>query len=454
MSSRINRKLVVLGAGESGTGAARLGQAKGWEVLVSDRGAISEKYRAELDAHGIAYEANGHTEARVLAADLVVKSPGIPDQAPLVRALHARQIPVISELEWGFRHTKARFVAITGSNGKTTTTLLTHHLLRAAGLNVGLAGNVGTSLARQVIEDAHDWYVLEVSSFQLDGMYDFRAHVAVLLNITPDHLDRYDYQFEKYVDAKFRIARNQTASDFFISYDEDPVVRNELLRRRLAAQPLKVSLTPQPDEQLGAAASDTHLHVYWPPHTFGVMLDELPLKGPHNMINTGVALLVTALLGADIARVRAALPTFRNAPHRLETVGQVTGVTYINDSKATNVDAVLYALQSAPGPVVWLAGGTDKGNDYTQLLPLVREKVKALVAIGRDNAPLQATFGDLPLTWTEADTMDAAVAAAARLAKPGDTVLLSPACASFDRFRNYEDRGDQFRAAVVALDDV
>ncbi len=451
MSSKSKQKLVVLGAGESGTGAARLGQAKGWEVFVSDKGAIAEKYRAELEAHGIAYEANGHTEARVLAADLVVKSPGIPDQTPLVRALHAQQTPVISELEWGFRHTKARFVAITGSNGKTTTTLLTHHLLQAAGLNVGLAGNVGASLARQVIEDAHDWYVLEVSSFQLDGMYDFRAHVAVLLNITPDHLDRYDYQFEKYVDSKFRIARNQTASDYFISYDEDPVVRNERLRRRLAAQPLTVSLTPRPDES-GAWASDTQLHVHWPPHNFAVALDALPLQGPHNVINTGVALLVTALLGADMARVRAALPTFRNAPHRLEAVGQVAGVSYINDSKATNVDAVLYALQSMSGPVVWLAGGTDKGNDYAQLAPLVREKVKALVAIGRDNAPLQAAFGDLPLTWAETDTMANAVAMAARLAAPGDTVLLSPACASFDRFRNYEDRGDQFRAAVVAME--
>ncbi|MGB3618781.1 MAG: UDP-N-acetylmuramoyl-L-alanine--D-glutamate ligase [Catalinimonas sp.] len=441
--------IVVLGAGESGTGAALLARAKGLDVFVSERGTVADKYRERLEAAGIPFEEGGHTEARVLAADEVVKSPGIPDTVPLVRTLDERGVPVVDELAFAARYTRATLIGITGSNGKTTTTLLAHHLLKSAGLNVGLAGNVGQSLAQQVIDDVHDYYVLEMSSFQLDRIGQLRPHVAVLLNISPDHLDRYDHQFENYVAAKFRITLNQTADDFFVSYNEDPTLKEERARRRLLPQHLPISLCEHPIQ--GAFLDREVMHVRFRKVDWVFPCGLLPLPGRHNQVNTGAALLIAAILGADEAGVRAGLDTFRGAPHRLESVGTVGGVRFVNDSKATNVDAVRYALDATAAPVVWLAGGVDKGNDYGEIRDLVRDRVRALVCIGKDDEALRRAFGNGELDIVEAADMGDAVRRAWALADGEGTVLLSPACASFDRFRNYEDRGDQFKAAVRSL---
>ncbi|SDL34356.1 UDP-N-acetylmuramoylalanine--D-glutamate ligase [Catalinimonas alkaloidigena] len=441
--------IVILGAGESGTGAALLAQAKGYDVFVSERGTLAEKYRQVLQEHHIPFEEGGHTEEKILAAELVIKSPGIPDKAPLVQQLKAQGTPILDELEWASRFTDATLVAITGSNGKTTTTLLTHHLLTHAALPYGLAGNVGQSLAKQVTAGHQPGYVVEMSSFQLDHIEAFRPRVAVLLNITPDHLDRYEYKFEKYIDSKFRITENQTADDFLIYYQEDPVVREELAKRSVAAALLPVSLADVLPE--GAFVEGTDLRIKVGKTDWRFAIDALPIKGKHNLINAGAALLAVALLGADEARVRQGLQTFRNAPHRLEDAGTVQGVRFINDSKATNVDSVKYALDAVPAPIVWIAGGVDKGNDYGQIADLVRAKVKALVCMGTDNQPLQKAFGSFGMLVRETASMADALRVAFAEAAAGDTVLLSPACASFDLFRNYEDRGEQFKAQVQQL---
>lgn len=438
--------LVILGGGESGVGAAMLAKAKGFSVFLSDQGTLTDKYRQILSQNAIPFEEGQHTEARIFAASEVVKSPGIPDKAPLVQELTKRHIPIISEIEFAARYTKARLIAITGSNGKTTTTLLTYHLLKSAGLNVGLAGNVGESFAKQVIEDINDYYVLEISSFQLDNSYQFHPHIAILLNITPDHLDRYEYTFQKYVDSKLRITQNLTADDYFIYYQENPPIMEELRKRSIPARQLPISLE-QPVSS-GAFLQHETLVV---DAAFSIALAELPMPGKHNAINSAAAMLACRALGVPETAIRAGLKTFVNAPHRLEKAGEINGVTFINDSKATNVDSVFYALESMKQPVVLIAGGVDKGNDYTQIEALVRQKVKALICLGKDNAKLRTFFGDQVPALQETDSIREAVRMGLQAASPGDVVLLSPACASFDLFRNYEDRGEQFKQVVKEL---
>ena len=432
-----DRNIVILGGGESGVGAAILAKKVGYSVFISDRGSLLEKYRKELTQHGLPYEEGQHTEQRILEASTIIKSPGIPDSAPLVRAAVAKGIEVIGEIEFAARHTTRPVLAITGSNGKTTTTLLTHHLLQTAGISVGLGGNVGPSFARQVATQDVDIWVLEVSSFQLDGITAFRPAVGVLLNITPDHLDRYGYDESAYARSKFRIGMNQTADDLLL-LNATLLPRIEQLGVILAARLVPVDPHfPRP----GRLSLDTaHFD-----------LTNTALRGAHNQFNAACAVRIARHLGVPDRVVQEGLDSFRNAPHRLEPVGTHAGVTYLNDSKATNVDAVFYALQAVPAPIVWIAGGVDKGNDYAQLLALVQTKVKALVCLGTANEKLNAAFGHLDLPIVETQSAKAAVTTAAGLAAPGDTVLLSPACASFDLFRNYEDRGEQFRAAVQMI---
>lgn len=445
-------KIVILGAAESGVGAALLAKAKGYEVFVSDAAHISDRYKQDLIDARIAFEEGGHDFDTILSADEVVKSPGIPDKAPIIKALHEKNIPVISELEFGARFTKAKFVAITGSNGKTTTTLLTYHLLRTAGLNVGLAGNVGQSLARQVIEDKFEYYVLEVSSFQLDGMFQFKADIAILTNITPDHLDRYEYKFQHYINSKFRVLQNMDKSGYFITYLQDEVVQNELANRVLQTNLLPISLAEKVEK--GAYSDHDQLHFVLPNGKhFDIGHSSLTISGKHNYLNAMGATLVAALWGVSPEKIEEGLKTFQNAPHRLEDVATINGVRFVNDSKATNVDSVKYALDSFKQPVVLIAGGVDKGNDYSLIENLVLEKVKALVCMGKDNAPLHKAFDGKVTKIVDTYSIADAVREAAHLAENGDVVLLSPACASFDLFRNYEDRGDQFKLQVKHLDD-
>jgi len=424
-------KLVVLGAGESGTGAAILGKVKGFEVFVSDMGTIKEPYRAMLDQNGIAWEDGKHTEERVLAADLVVKSPGIPNNAPLVKQLVEKGTPVISEIEFASRYTQAKMICITGSNGKTTTTSLVFDMLRRAGLDVGLAGNIGNSLALQVAREDHEYYVIELSSFQLDNMYDFRADVAILLNITPDHLDRYDFCFQNYVDAKFRITRNQTKEDAFIYWAEDPVISREMEKLKLGA-----TLYPFGFEL---------------PSPLPVGPDELALRGKHNQLNSMAATIAARVVGIKNEVIRESLTTFGGVEHRLQYVATVRGVRYINDSKATNVNSCWYALESMTTPTILILGGKDKGNDYSEIDELVREKCHTLVFMGLHNEKLHEHFDSFGLQIIDTDNLHDAVQGAYEAAQEGDTVLLSPCCASFDLFRSYEDRGEQFMAAVRAL---
>jgi UDP-N-acetylmuramoylalanine--D-glutamate ligase len=443
-------KIVVLGGGESGVGAALLAKAKGMEVFLSDKGNLAEKYKQILAMHQIPFEEGQHTDERILQADEVVKSPGIPDKAPLVQALIKKEIPVISEIEFASRYTKARLIAITGSNGKTTTTLLTYHLLKSAGLKVGLAGNIGESFAKQVIEDTFDYYVLEISSFQLDNSYHFHPHIAILLNITPDHLDRYEYTFQKYIDSKFRIAQTLTGQDYFIYYKENSPIAEELSKRNIPATLLPISLEEQ--LQSGAYLSENQLTIHTTNGNLTFPLDELPIQGKHNAINSMAALLVCRILHINEEAIKAGLKTFTNAPHRLEKAGEINGVTFINDSKATNVDSVFYALESMKKPVVLIAGGIDKGNDYTQIEALVKQKVKALICLGKDNSKLVSFFGNKVPVIKETSYIRDAVHLGLQLAEKGDVVLLSPACASFDLFKNYEDRGAQFKQFVKELE--
>ena len=442
-------QIVVLGGGESGTGAALLAAQKGYAVFLSDSAWLSDAYRSLLIEKGIPFEEGTHTPEKILAADKVIKSPGIPDTTPLIRQLREKGVPVVDELSFALNYTNARVVAITGTNGKTTTTLLTYHLLKEAGLQVGLAGNVGYSLAAQLAEGkTFDWLVLEVSSFQLDSMPGFKPYTGILLNITPDHLDRYAYKFENYVASKLQICKSMTADEALIFNAEDSV-----LVAALQEQPTEGQLLPVAAAGREAAANldEEWIRIKGPvrdtlyPHT------DIVLRGRHNYLNTACAILAAYRADVTEASIRQSLETFVNAPHRLERVGEVAGVEWINDSKATNVDAAWYALDAMQKPVVWIAGGVDKGNDYDQLETLVRQKVKALICMGKDNEKLLRYFDGVVTKLYDTQSLDEAMRAAQEAAQPGDVVLLAPACASFDLFRNYVDRGDQFRQKVEEL---
>lgn len=439
-------KLVVLGGGESGVGAAILGKAKGMEVFLSDMGEIKPKYRAMLEDEGIEYEEGRHTEERLLDADLVVKSPGIPPYAPLVRKFTEKGTPVISEIEFAGRYTDAKMVCITGSNGKTTTTLLTYHILEKAGLNVGLAGNVGRSMALQVAREHHDVYVIELSSFQLENMYDFKAGIAVITNITPDHLDRYDYKMENYVAAKFRILQNQGPEDYFIYWQDDPVIREQI--RHIQTEARQMPFSEFKEEGSKAYTQDGIVRFETPMEVWDIPRDKLSLTGLHNLYNSMAAGLSASLLNIKKDTIREALMDFEAVEHRLEYVATVNGVRYINDSKATNVNSTWYALESMTAPTVLILGGKDKGNDYTEIEELVKEKVKAIVCMGKDNGKLLEFFSGKVGEIRDTHSLKDAVAACAEIASEGDTVLLSPCCASFDLFKSYEDRGEQFKDEV------
>ncbi|MDR0961650.1 MAG: UDP-N-acetylmuramoyl-L-alanine--D-glutamate ligase [Mediterranea sp.] len=443
------KRIVILGAGESGAGAAVLAKMKGFDTFVSDTSAIKDKYKEQLDQYRIAWEEGHHTPELILNADEVIKSPGIPNDAPLIVKLREQGTPIISEIEFAGRYTDAKMICITGSNGKTTTTSLIYHIFKSAGLNVGLAGNIGNSLALQVATEYHDYYVIELSSFQLDDMYEFRANIAVLLNITPDHMDRYDHDMQKYVDAKFRITQNQTSDDAFIFWNDDPIIRHELEKHGLQAHLYPFSAVKEEDAIAYAADDEIVINT---PIAFNMEQEELALHGTHNLYNSLAAGISANLAGIRKECIRQALSDFKGVPHRLERVATVRGVTFINDSKATNVNSCWYALQSMRTKVVLILGGTDKGNDYTEIESLVREKCAALVFLGVDNRKLHRFFDPMGLPCAEVNTgMKDAVEAAYRLAKRGETVLLSPCCASFDLFKNYEDRGDQFKKYVREL---
>lgn len=441
--------LVVLGAQESGVGAALLAKKLGMPVFVSDAGLIPDAFRKRLEDAGIAYEQGGHTVSKVLAAEEVVKSPGIPATASIVRAVRDKGVPLIGEVEFAARHVHVPIVGITGSNGKTTTTLLLHHILEKAGINAGLAGNVGTSFAAEVARERHDIYVLELSSFQLDGTRSLKPHIAVITNITPDHLDRYDNRMEPYVDSKFRIAMNQDKDDHFIYCADDPQTREGLRRHSIRARqwPFSIQL---PIEQ-GGSLNNQRLHITLNQTSFNMSILELALQGKHNVYNSLAAGIAARVLEVRKEVVREALGDFQNVEHRLERVGLVNGVEFINDSKATNVNSTWFALESMEKPVIWVMGGVDKGNDYAELRELVRQKVKAIICLGTDNARIHKAFGDIVPNMREVTSADQAVNAAYEVSEPGDVVLLSPACASFDLFENYEDRGRKFKAAVRAL---
>ncbi len=442
-------RVVVIGAGESGVGSAILAQKHGFEVWVTDAGKVKEKYRDVLTKYGILFEEGKHSKDRLLNADLVIKSPGVPDTAPLVVKLREVGIPVVSEIEFAGRYCKAKTICITGSNGKTTTTMLTYHLLKTAGLNVGLAGNVGQSFAWQVAEADFDYYVIELSSFQLDGMYTFKADIAVLLNITPDHLDRYDYQLQNYVDSKFRILQNQTPADFFIYGADDPIIQKELKKRTIPAIGLPFGSTQAPEN--GAGIEDEKLVINWKQKTFNMSIFDIALQGRHNTYNSMAAGLAGMVLNIRNEKIRESLSDFKGVEHRLERFLRVHGIEFINDSKATNVNSTWYALESINKPIVWIAGGVDKGNDYLALKNLVKLKVKAIICLGVDNKKIMEAFADIVPDIIETQDMTDAVRSAYYLAKNGETVLLSPACASFDLFENYEDRGRQFKNAVREL---
>jgi len=441
-------KIVVLGAAESGAGAAVLAKKEGFEVFVSDMGTIKDKYKKLLDDHHIEWEEGHHTEERILDANEVVKSPGIPDEAPMVQKLIARGTHIISEIEFAGRYTHSKMICITGSNGKTTTTSLIFHIFKNAGYDVGLAGNIGRSLALQVAEDPHDYYVIELSSFQLDNMYDFRANVAVLLNITPDHLDRYHNNMQEYVDAKMRIVQNQTSDDAFIYWNDDPIIRRELEKYHIASMMLPFSELKERGSIAYIEEGQYKLEV---PTPFNMEQESLSLTGKHNIYNSLAAGLAANVSGIKSDIIRKCLGDFPGVEHRLEKVCTVGGVTYINDSKATNVDACWYALESMRQPTILIIGGKDKGNDYEPIKPLVKEKCAAIVYLGADNKKLHDNFDSLGLPVRDTHSMRECMDACYELAQPGMTVLLSPCCASFDLFKNMEDRGEQFKQIARSL---
>jgi len=445
----IQNKLVILGGGESGVGAAILGAKKGFEVFVSDFGTIKDEYKSLLGQHGLKYEEKQHTEVLILEASLVVKSPGIPDKAPIVIKIREKNIPVISEIEFAGRYTTAKTICITGSNGKTTTTLLTYEVLKKAGLNVGLAGNVGKSFAQQVAEENFDYYVIELSSFQLDGMFDFRADIAVLLNITPDHLDRYEYKMQNYIDSKMKITQNLRPEDWFVYCADDPIIQDELTKRDIKARKAPFSIMQILKE--GGWVENETMKLNVNNNTFDMTIYELALQGKHNLNNSMAAGISGSILNLRKEGIRECLSDFQGVEHRLERFLRVHNIEFINDSKATNINSVWYALESMTTPVVWIVGGVDKGNDYSMLFDLVKEKVKAIVCLGIDNQKIIAAFEGKVKEIVDTKSIDEAVRSAYFLAEKGDTVLLSPACASFDLFKNYEERGRQFKEAVRNL---
>ena len=444
-------RLVILGAGESGVGAAILGKDKGFDVFVSDMGSIADTYKATLEKEGIAFEEGQHTKEQIVNADLVVKSPGIPEKAPLIKELRGLNLPIISEIEFAAQYTDAKLFCITGSNGKTTTTMLTYHMLKHAGLNVGLAGNIGNSFALQVAREQHDAYVLEISSFMLDDMYHFRADIAVILNITPDHLDRYDYKMENYVASKYRMVQNQKPTDYFIYCKDDPETKDSLDKHPTAA--IHLPFTQEGKVDTGAYLDDEkNLNILIPNREAFIMnIEELSLQGKHNVYNNMASGLIAKVQELRNQTMKESMGSFVNVEHRLEHVACIGGVNYINDSKATNVNSVWYALESFSSDIVLIMGGVDKGNDYEMLKDLVRAKVKAIICIGKDTGRIHEAFEDDTDVIVNSASMSDAVQIASHLAKKGDTVLLSPACASFDWFKNYEDRGDKFKAAVMEL---
>ena len=443
-------KLVILGGGESGTGAAVLGKQKGWEVFLSDKSSLKEVYKKELDAKGIRWEEGQHTESEILSADCIIKSPGIPHKVPIVQQAKAKGIEIISEIEFASRYTDAKIIAITGSNGKTTTTTLVYHLLKEAGLSVAVGGNIGYSFARLVAQEPKEYYVLEISSFQLDDITSFRPHIALLLNITPDHLDRYNYEFQNYIDAKMRITEFQQAADFLIYDADDPVTAQEIGKGQVKAQLLPFSLE-KTFERGAWSLDEKNMYVNVNQNIFEMSTKDLTIKGKHNLKNAMGATMVAKLLNVRNENIRNSLMTFQGVPHRLEFVREVEGVRYINDSKATNVNSVYYALDSMEEGLVWIVGGQDKGNDYTPLIPYVSKKVKAIVCLGLDNQKIIQTFQSIVPTIIETHSMEDAVQVGRGLSQEGDTVLLSPACASFDLFQSYEDRGNQFKHYVNML---
>lgn len=446
---KLNR-IVIIGAGESGTGSAVLAQKQGLEVFVSDQGKIKPRYRDMLDMYKIPYEEGRHTEKLILNADEIIKSPGIPESTPLIQTIRKKGIRIISEIEFAARYTDARKICITGSNGKTTTTSLIHHMMRKAGLNAGIAGNIGTSFAYQVATENYDYYVLEISSFQLDGMYEFKADIAILLNITPDHLDRYDYNLQNYVDSKFRITQNLTEDEYFVFCSDDEITIKELERIVSKARQLPYAYRKKDDEVAWVDELD-FLRIEFDEVDFSMSVNELALKGKHNTYNSMAAGIAGSVLKIRKEVIREALMDFQSVEHRLEPVVKVHGINFINDSKATNVNSTWYALESMHTPVIWIAGGIDKGNDYKSLLPLVQSRVKALICLGKDNSKLHAAFDGSIETIVDCSSMAEAVRKAYHLGKDGDTVLLSPACASFDLFDNYEHRGRLFKEAVREL---
>ncbi|WP_369014372.1 UDP-N-acetylmuramoyl-L-alanine--D-glutamate ligase [Flavobacterium anhuiense] len=442
-------RLVVLGGGESGVGTAILGKKQGYDVFVSDFGKIKESYKEVLIINKIAWEEEQHTEDLILNADVVMKSPGIPDKSPIVKKLVAAGVKVISEIEFAIPYTEAMTIGITGSNGKTTTTMLTHHLLKYAGLNVGLGGNIGKSFAWQVAENKFDAYVLELSSFQLDGIINYRPDIAIITNISPDHLDRYEYKYENYINSKFRITMNQTENDYLI-YDADDEASTEWLKKnKTKAKLIPFSLTKKFDE--GASINNNKMEIKINQEEFTMDTEHIALEGKHNMKNAMAASSVAKLMQIRNATIRESLSNFQGVEHRLEKVLKIQNVQYINDSKATNVNATFFALDSMNAPTVWIVGGVDKGNDYNELMSLVREKVKAIICLGIDNRKIIDAFGNVVDIMVEVNNMNDAVKTAQRLTEKGDVVLLSPACASFDLFENYEDRGKQFKQAVHNL---
>lgn len=443
------KKIVILGGGESGVGSAILAQAKGFEVFLSDNGALQDKYKAELVDKNIPFEEKGHTKENILSADEIIKSPGIPDEVPLIQEAKQKGISIISEIEFAGRYTDAKKICITGSNGKTTTTSLLYYILKSAGLNVGLGGNIGKSFARQVAENSFDYYVLELSSFQLDNMYDFKADIAILLNITPDHLDRYDHDFQKYVDAKMRITQNQTAEDAFIYWAEDPVVSKEVSQKQPKAR--LFTFSEHKADGVSAYADNDQIVINTPKTVFTMEQDLLALTGTHNLYNSLASAIAAKLLDIKDEKIRQSLSDFKGVEHRLEKVASVKGVQFINDSKATNVNSCWYALKSMKTKVVLILGGKDKGNDYREIEELVKTKVHALVFLGVDNSKLHKFFDGKIELIADAGSMEEAVNKAYTLASEGDSVLLSPCCASFDLFKNYEDRGDQFKYWVRKL---
>jgi UDP-N-acetylmuramoylalanine--D-glutamate ligase len=443
------KRLVILGGGESGVGTAILGKSKGFEVFVSDFGTISNYYLNILEQYQIPFEHQKHTEELILNADVVMKSPGIPEKVAIVQKLLAQKIPVISEIEFAFPYTNAIIIGITGSNGKTTTTSLTYHVLKSAGLNVAIGGNIGKSFAWQVAENQYDYYVLELSSFQLDGIDKFRPHIAVITNITPDHLDRYNYQFENYIHSKFKITKNQSDNDYLIIDGDDEVIKNYIKINKINAKILTFAIYNQ---ESNAKLKNNIMEININKENINIDTEDISIQGNHNYKNAAVAVMTANLINIRKETIRKSMTDFVPIPHRYQTVRKINGVKYINDSKATNVNSVYFALSSTKAPIILIIGGEDKGNDYDEIMPFVREKVKAIICLGINNEKLIHTFNNVVDVMIETKSMDEAVKIAKNMSEYGDTVLLSPACASFDLFKNYEDRGNQFMIEVMKID--